>query len=366
MSNKPQVLIVGGGVFGSCCAYELAKAGVPVTIVERDPVGSHASGRNPGNLNPILATPAKLRPLALASFSMHLQMHAELTRIGCTDHKLLEVRRILVCFNETDRRQLMPVLQLFKDQPGFSTSWVEAQELRRIEPRLSRDVESGLLISGNRSLDALAFHKAILKGARKHGAHLFTGEVKEVTPNSRRFTVHTDRGNLDCDTLVLANGPWAGEESNWLGIALPIVPMKGEMLRIRLSGLDITHDFTHGEISLYRRREGEVWIGVTREPKGYDEQPSVEAMNLLLQGGSKILPAIAGAEVLEHLAALRPMAPGGLPLIGSVPGHGNLYIANGGGIKGMLLCVGVGRAIRDLILDGTTSLPVDEFDLRRA
>ncbi len=167
MSNQPQVLIVGGGVFGSCCAYELAKAGASFTVVERDPIGFPRLGRNPGNLNPILATPAKLRPLALASFSMHLQMDAELTHIGCTDHKLSEVRRILVCFNEMDRRQLMPVLQLFKDQPGFSASWVEAQELRRIGPRLSRDVESGLLITGNRSLDALAFRQSDPQGRQE-------------------------------------------------------------------------------------------------------------------------------------------------------------------------------------------------------
>jgi len=134
--------------------------------------------------------------------------------------------------------------------------------------------------------------------------------------------------------------------------------VKGEMLRLRLRGRALSHDFTHGLISLYRRGEEEVWLGVTREEVGFDESPSEAGRRALLDGAARILPEIRDADVIEHLAALRPLTRSALPIVGRAPGWNNVYVANGGGIKGMLLSAGVGVAIRDLILSGTTTLPL--------
>src|SRR6266436_6210815 len=44
----PDVAIVGGGIIGAACAYELARAGASVTLIERDELAAGASGRNAG------------------------------------------------------------------------------------------------------------------------------------------------------------------------------------------------------------------------------------------------------------------------------------------------------------------------------
>ncbi len=130
------------------------------------------------------------------------------------------------------------------------------------------------------------------------------------------------------------------------------------MLRLRLRDRSISHDFTHGLISLYRRGDDEVWVGVTREEAGFDESASASGRRRLIDGAARILPAIRDAEVIEHLAALRPMTRSALPIVGRAPGWSNVYVANGGGIKGVLLGTGVGAAIRDLVVNGTTALPL--------
>jgi len=161
--------------------------------------------------------------------------------------------------------------------------------------------------------------------------------------------------------VVLATGPWVAEAKDWLGLDLAVEPVKGEMLRMRLPPPNITHDLTHGMISLYRRRDDEVWVGVTRERTGFDESPTAEGRRALIEGASRIMPAIREASLIEHLASLRPMTPAGLPVVGRAPGWGNVFIANGGGIKGVLLSTGIGAAIRDLVLTGTTTLPIEDF-----
>jgi glycine oxidase len=176
--------------------------------------------------------------------------------------------------------------------------------------------------------------------------------------NRRVEAVRTEAGELACDTLVLATGPWVEGARDWLGIDLAVEPVKGEMLRMRLPGANITHDLTHGIISLYRRGGDELWVGVTRERRGFDALPSEAGKQMLVDAGARIMPAIRDAAVLAHLAALRPITPTGLPIVGRAPGWDNVFVANGGGSKGMLLCTGIGVAIRDLILTGETEMPV--------
>jgi glycine/D-amino acid oxidase-like deaminating enzyme len=72
------------------------------------------------------------------------------------------------------------------------------------------------------------------------------------------------------------------------------------------------------------------------------------------------MPAIRDGSVIEHLASLRPMARSALPIVGRAAGWTNVFVANGGGIKGMLLSAGVGAAIRDLVMNGATALPLPD------
>jgi glycine oxidase len=197
----------------------------------------------------------------------------------------------------------------------------------------------------------------------KHGANVVSGDVKDVTAMAGGYRVRTDRDDHEAEIVLLAKGPWVGDVLEWLGVALPVTPEKGELLRLRLPGPNIAYDLTHEHISLYRRGDGEVWVGVTRQPGEFDEQPSDWGRQYLLEGAAKILPAIAGAQLIEHLASVRPVAPGGLPLVGVIPDHPNLYVANGGGHKGMLLSAGVGRALCDLILNGSTTVPIPGLNL---
>jgi glycine/D-amino acid oxidase-like deaminating enzyme len=55
------------------------------------------------------------------------------------------------------------------------------------------------------------------------------------------------------------------------------------------------------------------------------------------------------------------MSPGGMPVVGLMPGWENCYVANGGGIKGMLLCTGVGVAIAETISSGSTEIPIQKI-----
>jgi len=350
---------VGGGVFGAVTAFELARAGLGVTLVDRDPPGAHASGRNPANLNPILGTPPELLPLALASFRLHAELQASLAEVGCGDYRLADVRRVLVWCDEAERGALDAVAAAFAGQHGFASSRLDGRDLALLEPRVAGAARGGVLLDGNRSLDAAAFNRALLEAVARHGGRLLRAAVRRIEPRSGGFRVSVaDAATIDCRTVVLATGPWVAECREWLAVDLPVRPVRGQMARVTLPGGPLHVDVTHGPISLYRRGAEATWVGATREEAGFDERPTAHGLQSLLDTAAKFVPVVREATVVDHMAALRPTTPDGLPLIGPVPGHEGVYVANGGGGKGMLLCAAAGRAIRDLVVDGGTSLPI--------
>lgn len=359
IAKSAHVVVIGGGAVGCAAAFTLARSGVRVTLVEPDPFGAHASGKNPGNLNPILNAPPSLVPFALESFRRHLALVDELSRLGCRRYAMEPVQRILLAFDASEERRLLEVTRAFEGQNGFSARPVEPKALRTLEPRLSGDVRSGLLVLGNMSVDARALTGALADGAMRLGAAFVRGRVRDLDTAAGKVTgLRIDGGAVPCDAVVLATGPWVDEPRRWLGFSLPIEPVKGQMLRMRLPGEGLRHDLSHGDIALYRRGDGEIWVGVTKEPGHLDEMPTEDGRAQLMAGAARLLPAMERARLLEHCAAARPQGPAGLPIVCNAPGWDNVLVANGGGIKGILLCTGMAQAVCDLLLLGHTEMPV--------
>ena len=213
------------------------------------------------------------------------------------------------------------------------------------------------------SIDSAAFHRSLVAGATKLRVVFLRDEATGlVFDKDKVIGLRVREAELHADAFVFATGPWVAPLHDWLGLELPVTPVKGEMLRIALTGPALEYDFTHGLVSLYRRGEGECWIGVTKEDAGFDETPCEAGSRQLIEAASRIMPAIAKAPILAHIAALRPMSANGLPLIGRVPGAANCYVANGGGIKGMLLASAVGLGLAQLVMDGGCDLPLRLMD----
>ena len=215
-------------------------------------------------------------------------------------------------------------------------------------------------MEGNKSVNAHALTCALADGAARLGAKSVRANVCELKTESKFVTaVQTDDQEIPCDAVVLATGAWVAEIQKWLGVSLPVKPVKGQLLRMKLPGEGLHYDLTCGVAGLYRRNQNEVWVGGTQEHAGFDETPTDEMREFLLKEAVRIMPEMARAELLEHTATLRPVTPSGFPIAGQSPGWNNVFIANGGGNKGVLLCTGIAQAIHDLVLTGRTAMPLN-------
>lgn len=358
VSSKRKIAVVGGGVVGCATAYLIARSGLKVNLIERDGIAAHASGHNAGNLNPLHGTPPALIPFALESFRIHREVSSELAQLGCASYAALPVKRVHLALSEADRHQLEETAAIFAGTEGFSSVWLDRNDLRGIECRLAPDIRFGLLTEGCLVLDSYDFTCSLAGAAVKLGASILHETALGVIASGGNVTgIQTGRGIVDCDELVLATGPWVKETKSWLGIDLAVEPVKGEILLMRMPEQAPDYDFTWGLTSLYRRRANEVWVGVTMKNCGFDCTATTEAKEILLQRAARIMPAIKHATLLDHVAGLRPMTASNQPIAARADGWQNVYIANGGGAKGMLLSLGIARRVRDLLLDRGSEVP---------
>ena len=268
--------------------------------------------------------------------------------------------------NGSQIEELEETLGIFEAAEGFSARWMDPAEVREEEPRVAPGYARALHTFGNASLDSHLYTVALSKAAEAMGATVRTCVASGLRTTDGKVTgILLEDGQIDCDALVLASGPWSAEAESWIGSNIPIEPYKGEILRVKMPGPPLRNELSSGHVSLYGRACGLVWIGATEESRGFDLEPSEAARRTLMDGAVELMPAMAEATVVKHTACLRPLTPDWLPIVGRAPNVDNVYLATGAGKKGILISPGMGKAVADLITTGRTELPVEAFGVER-
>ena len=365
MADTSDVVIIGGGAAGCAVAYYLAKRGVKATIIEREGIASKASGFSAGGLNPLQGAviPGPLGPLAIKSFRMHQEIWPELLESG-VDFEPETISVVAVAYKESQVASMEETHRIFSEaDDDFKSTWLDADQIREMEPRLSSGAIRGLSAYGNATLSSYRYVLALVKTVEKMGATVKSSNVIRVKTDGCRVTsVVLERGEIACESVVFATGPWSDQVESWLNVKIPVEPLKGEILRMSLGDQPrLDRDYQGFGVTLTHREEGQVWIGATEMRKGFDDTPSAEARDVLMGGALKLMPTLADAKLVLHTACLRPVTPDWLPIVGLAPGWDNAYLATGAGKKGILLSPGMGEAVAGLITSGGLDSEMERF-----
>lgn len=337
-SNNFDVLIIGAGVMGSAIAFKFIESGQKVGLIEKRILGQNASGKNAGNLNPILNTSPGIINSAIKSMSLHKELHAKLVSLGCSNYLLEKANRLLLAFDKQDEVYNKQIVDLYNQySPAFSAKTILPKEIKSIDPRIAETAISAAYLIGNMAIDSYAFNLALVDGFRKLGGVLISTEAKAIRQSDNALDVTTDFGNVFCKKLIIATGPWTQLIDDEFKFKIPVKPLKGELLRLHLPGNKFTHDLTYKETSIYQRSQSnEVWVGGTNDDIGFDETINQKNRIDLIDRAIKIFPDIKNAMILEHTAALRAIHRDGVPFFESIEANKNIFVANGGSWKGVL------------------------------
>jgi glycine oxidase len=362
--TSPDVVIVGGGIAGMTTAYYLAKAGVTSVVIERDAIGSHASGFAYGGLSPVsgFGIPGPLAEIAQDGMRLHRELAKSLLEATGIDVDFRMRASLALAFTEADVRRLQAAMPWQQKQPGYTVRWLGIDDARQVEPRISDETIGATLTEGGGAVEPYRLVLALTRAAENLGVTIRHGRMIGLRRDGGRVTgVVLEREVLSCATAVLALGPWSAEASDWIGVPIDVRPLKGQILRLQAPGPPIECSVGWGHNYATTKTDGLLWAGTTEEEAGFDEESTVAARDEIGDALVKMLPAMADAQVAQQTACLRPVASDGLLVLGGVPGLDHVYVATGGARKGILYGPAMGHAIADLVLGRHTRIALDAF-----
>ncbi|MHC4919392.1 MAG: NAD(P)/FAD-dependent oxidoreductase [Planctomycetota bacterium] len=370
---------------GSACVYFLSRAGLKVTLLERQGIASGTSGCSMGHLM-VVPAPEVLYELTYHSVQL---WHGFARDVGGFD---FWPTGALWVGDEPEDLALLQGLEKDMQRHGEKRRLLDPAELLELEPNLAPDLVGGFHYSEDAIIFPMTAITAMLNDAVRHGA-----EVLPWTPalGLRRNgagavqAVRTPNGEIDTGAVVNAAGVWAPKITEWAGLpAAPIYPRRGDLaitmphqVPISCQILEVgylrtaagqTIDPAKGEpdpgawaMNVQPQGNGTLLIGSTRQFAGFEREVNLRLLHESLERASRFVPAVLDLTVVRTWAGLRPYTTDKLPILGPVPEVQGLYMACGHEGLGITLALATGELIAQSVTGQETSMDLLPFSLGR-
>jgi glycine oxidase len=353
------VVVVGGGVVGLCCAWRLARGGARIIVLDRAEPPAGATRVAAGMLAPIgelaFGEPELLR-MTIAAAEIYPDFVAELEAASELGSGYARHGALHIALDRDEAAELRRVHDLQRSL-GLGAEWLPPRRCRELEPGLTPSLNGGVHAPDEAAIDPRRMTAALLAALAGEGVEVRGGTdvVAPVMGDARLQGVRTGTGEeLLAGHVVLATGAWAGAES-WLPESArpPVRPVKGEILELRSpdGGPPCERIVASERVYLVPRPDGRLIVGATTEERGFDATVTAGGVHELLREAYRLLPDVAEMELVEAMAGLRPGTPDNLPLIGFGALEG-LTLACGHYRNGILLAPLTGEAIAGLLAGG--------------
>lgn len=339
MSTKSlSVAVIGAGIIGLSCAWELSKRSVQVTIYDRGEPGrgaTHAAAGMLGARYECLAAETANPPLlelCMKGAGMWREFAASLGSISGHDIHLIQSDTLALADDPRDGKALEALAKkLSRSLPDVE--FIDRHELRQREPSLSEDVAGAIRIIGEGHVSNRISVKALLAACHKSNV--------KIVSNTPASCVDTSKH----DVVLWTVG--ASEDMDHLGIA----PVKGAAFSLKPGSHLPSSTIRFGNQYIVPKHD-RVIIGATVEPGVRYFQPDAALIEDLRAQAANICPSIQSAPVVEVWSGLRPATSDHAPLLGRL--SDGRYVATGHYRNGILLAPITAKILADMIIDRKT------------
>ncbi len=410
------VVIIGGGIIGTCTAFFLARKGVPVVLCEKGHIAGEQSSRNWGWCRQMGRDPREI-PLAIEALRLWGEMNQAVE--GETGFRRCGI--IYLCKTPDDlakRSAWLDAAQPYQLDTRMLTHAEAAEKL----PGLTGEWAGALYTASDGRGEPQMAAPAIAVAARRLGANVLTQcAVRGIETKAGRVSaVVTEKGRIACDSVVLAGGVWSRLFCGNNGIRLPQLKVLSSVMRTEpMSGGPETSASGHGfgfrkrldggynvggwsanvfdltsdafkllpdflptikqSWRMTRLRVGGKFIEDWRIPRSWsmDEVTPFEKVRTLdpephhpiLDGAQKAIsgafPAFRDMRIAERWGGMIDVTPDLVPVISGVDAMPGFFIATGFSGHGFGIGPGAGRLMADLVTGDAPVVDPAEFRFSR-
>jgi glycine/D-amino acid oxidase-like deaminating enzyme len=165
---------------------------------------------------------------------------------------------------------------------------------------------------------------------------------------------------------VVAGGAYSPDILSSLNLQIPIVPARGQVILTEACERMTDHVIMFlNHLYVRQTASGNFYLGSHTEFVGFENRITLEKITTFTKAFVQAVPILGRLRALRFFAGFRPICEDNLPVIGPVPECPRLIVASGHGRAGMRLSAGTGKAVSELILDGSTEHPIEAFAVDR-
>lgn len=410
-----RVAVVGGGVVGLCCAYELQRSGAEVVVVEKDLCGGAASLGNAGWIVPSYSapipapgvmkqslkwmldrdSPLRIRPRlnpdflrwswqfwrsstrerfekgirALLDLNEHtMQLFDDLRQAG-VEFEMHSTGLLIAALSEEALEEAVEEhYEVEKAGYESETELLDSEAVRHREPALSNRVAGGLYLKNERHVRPESLTSGLVDYLTASGAEILENtEVRALARDGRHgWRIHTSQDEIEADGVIVSAGVWSAGLLAKLGMRLPLEGARGCSVTASGPGTPPHHALKFAEANATCSPfEGGVRITGTLDLTGKDSTFDRRRLETVVRSAKPYLHDWEPDKPELEWAGLRPMTPDSLPLIGAVPGLDRLYVATGHGQLGVTLAPATAAKVAPLVLEDSLAPELEPFRVDR-
>lgn len=339
------ISIIGGGIFGLCCAWEMTRRGQKVRVFEARRLGSGSSGGHVGALAPHSPeTWNEKKAFQLDSLLMAPRFWSEIETVSGLPSGYVRTGRIQPVADHATAERLQDRID------GSVLRWPEHMRMQLINRQegMMPVSPSGIWLKDGLTarLNPRAAIAALAGAIKARG-----GEILENQPMNPDEVEGRALWATGSDGLHILSGD--------LGRAIG-KGIKGQSALLEFDAGNAPQIFADG-IHIVPHADGTVAIGSTSENE-FNNLETDEKLDGLIAQARKICPQLADAPVIDRWAGLRPRAKSRAPLLGAWPGREGHFVVNGGFKIGFGMAPKIAVIMADLVLYGRAHIP-DSFTL---
>ena len=393
LPKKARVVIIGGGVVGCSTLYHLAKKGwTDCVLIEKNELTAGSTWHAAGNV-PTFSTSWAIMNMQRYSTELYARLGEEVD-YPMNYHQSGSIR---LAHSDERMQEFERALSMGRYQGIQMEMWTPEETKERYPFMETHDLKGVLYDPTDGDIDPAQLTQALAKGARDLGQKIVRFcPASGVTQHAdKTWTVHTEKGDIDCDYVVNAAGYYAQRVGEWFlpygGRTVPMMVMSHQYLLTEEIPEVETWSKDNGGVKLPLLRDVDISYYLRQEKNGYNLGPyepnckgewmddgdpmpddfsfqlwsdDLDRIEDIVTDAMERVPLMATSGVSRVINGPIPYAPDGLPLIGPMPGVANAFeacvftfgIAQGGG---------AGKVMAEWIVDGFTEWDMWAVDPRR-
>jgi sarcosine oxidase subunit beta len=367
MKRSAEIVIIGGGVIGCSIAYNLAKEGVDVVVIERNYLASEASGRCGGMIW------AKWYPMETSEVMARVG-NMTLNRFANLEEELetsieYNIESTIACIKAGEEEECEPEILELERYFDTKLEFLKPEEIKKMAPYIGVDnyesfggyLHAGTILRASAN-PFLTLH-ALANTARRLGTTIYTDtEVTGIiVENEKVKGVQTSKGDIQTNIVVDAAGAWSADVARMAGLKIPTRP-HGEEAMVTEPLMPLQYFPAISETWGRQTKSGQILLGEETFPEqasSYSTKTTLDFLPRISEYLLQLFPSFEHVNIQRQWAGTQDITPDELPILGKVDEVAGLILACGF-TAGFCISQAVGEIITDIILEKDKNLDIAE------